>query len=182
MDSFEFNKIAGAFLFSILLLMGVRELTSVMFSPEAANPASYPVEVADSGAPAGGDAGPVADEGPSLATLLASADIGKGEKVAKKCAACHTFDEGGANKVGPNLYGVVGRPVAQAAGFNFSGALQGLGGEWTFDRLDGYLEKPRDYAPGNTMSFAGLRKPNDRANIIAYLNAQGSNVPLPAAE
>ncbi|WOF72716.1 cytochrome c family protein [Parvibaculaceae bacterium PLY_AMNH_Bact1] len=182
MDSFEFNKIAGAFLFSILLLMGVRELTSVMFSPEAANPASYPVEVADSGAPAGGDAGAVADEGPSLATLLASADIGKGEKVAKKCAACHTFDEGGANKVGPNLYGVVSRAKAQVDGFNYSGALSGMGGTWDFETMNAFLEKPGRYAPGTSMSFAGLRKPTDRANIIAYLNSLGSNVPLPAAE
>ena len=169
MDSFEFNKIAGAFLFSILLLMGVRELTSVMFSPEAANPASYPVEVADSGAPAGGDAGAVADEAPSLAALLASADIGKGEKVAKKCAACHTFDEGGANK-------------AQVDGFNYSGALSGMGGTWDFETMNAFLEKPSAYAPGTSMSFAGLRKPNDRANIIAYLNSLGSNVPPPAAE
>lgn len=182
MDSFEFNKIAGAFLFSILLLMGVRELTSVLYSPDAANPASYPVEVADSGAPAGGEAGAVADEGPSLAVLLASADAAKGAKVAKKCAACHTFDEGGANKVGPNLHGVIGRAKAQVEGFNYSDTLSGMGGTWDFEMMNAFLEKPSRYAPGTSMSFAGLRKPTDRANLLAYLNSLGSNVPLPAAE
>ncbi len=182
MDSFEFNKIAGAFLFSILLLMGVRELTSVMFSPEAANPASFPVEVAASGNPSGGDAAAVVEEGPSLATLLASADVAKGAKVARKCVACHTFDEGGANGTGPALFGIVGRPIGQTAGFAFSDGMAGLGGEWTFDRLDTFLEKPSAYVPDTKMSFIGLRKPKDRANLLAYLNGQGSNLPLPAAE
>ncbi len=182
MDSFEFNKIAGALLFSLLLILGVQNLSSVLFSIDPADPASYPVEVADSGDNSGGDADVVVDEGPSLATLLASADADKGAKVAKKCAACHTFDDGGANKVGPNLNGILGSPVAQVAGFNYSGALTDLGGEWTFQRMSDYLENPKAYAPGTAMSFAGLRKPNDRANILAYLNNQGSNLALPAAE
>ncbi len=182
MDSFEFNKIAGAFLFSILLLMGVRELSSVMFSPEAANPASFPVEVADTGGASDGDAGAVEEEGPSLAVLLASADIGKGERVARKCAACHTFEQGGANKVGPNLYGVIDRAKAQVAGFNYSNTLTTMGGVWDFATMDAFLEKPSRYAPGTSMSFAGLRKPGDRADMIAYLNSLGSNAPLPAVE
>jgi cytochrome c len=183
MDSFEFNKIAGAILFAVLVIMGVQNLTSVLYSTEAANPASYPVEMASNGAgdTDGAEAAEV-DAGPSLAELLASADVAKGAKVAKKCAACHTFDEGGANKVGPNLYGVVGQAMAQGDGFNYSGAMTDMGGTWDFETLDAFLLKPSAYLPGTAMSFAGVRKPGDRANLIAYLNSLGSNVPVPAAE
>jgi len=182
MNSFEFNKIAGALLFSLLVIIGVQNLSSVLYTTEAANPLSYPVEVASSaGAHSDSDAEEV-DAGPTLAQLLASADITKGAKVAKKCAACHTFDDGGANKVGPNLYGVLGQPMAQTAGFNYSGAMSDMGGTWDFETLDAFLLKPGTYVPGTAMSFAGLRKPGDRANLIAYLNSLGSNVALPAAE
>lgn len=182
MNSFEFNKIAGALLFSLLVIIGVQNLSSVLYTTEAANPLSFPVELASN---TGGDAHGSAVEveaGPTLAELLASADIAKGAKVAKKCAACHTFDDGGANKVGPNLFGVLGRPMAQTAGFNYSGAMSDMGGTWDFETLNTFLEKPSAYVPGTAMSFAGLRKAGDRANLIAYLNSLGSNVALPAAE
>jgi len=184
MNSFEFNKIAGALLFSLLVIIGVQNLSSVLYTTEAAHPLSYPVEVASgAGGDAHGDAGAAEVEaGPTLAQLLASADVSKGAKVAKKCAACHTFDDGGANKVGPNLYGVLGQPMAQTAGFNYSGAMSDMGGTWDFETLDIYLQKPSAYIPGTAMSFAGLRKAGDRANLIAYLNSLGSNVALPAAE
>ena len=181
MDSFEFNKIAGALLFSVLVIMGVQNLSSVLYSTDDADPASYPVEVASHSDVDG--AGAVEEEaGPSLAQLLASADISKGEKVAKKCAACHTFDDGGANKVGPNLYGVVGQATAHRGDFNYSGAMAGMGGTWDFETLNAFLEKPSAYVSGTAMSFAGLRKAGDRADLIAYLNSLGSNVALPAAE
>jgi cytochrome c len=182
MDSFEFNKIAGALLFSLLLILGVQNLASVLFTIEPANPASYPVEVADSGGQSGGDAGAVVEEGPSLATLLASADVGKGAKVARKCAACHTVEQGGANGTGPALFGIMGRPIGQTAGFSYSDGMAGLGGEWSFDRMNSFLEKPSKYIPDTKMSFIGIRKPGDRANLLAYLNTLGSNLPLPAAE
>jgi cytochrome c len=101
---------------------------------------------------------------------MASADIAKGAKVFRKCSACHKL-EAGANGAGPYLYGVVGREVASADGFGYSGVLDGLGGEWTVARLDGFLAKPKDYAPGTTMGFAGLKKPQDRADVIAYLES-----------
>ena len=115
-----------------------------------------------------------------IAGLLASADPAEGEKVFKKCQACHTVDKGGPNKVGPALFGVVGNDIATHDGFAYSDSLQGLPGDWTYDALNHFLWKPKDYADGTKMAFAGLRKPEDRANIIAYLRAQDdSPEPLP---
>lgn len=111
-----------------------------------------------------------------LAERLASADPAKGAAVFKKCRACHTLEEGGAHRVGPNLWGVIGRPVASAEGYpRYSQSLQDFGGVWELDRLDAYVEKPRAVVPRGTMAFAGLSKPNDRANLIAHLNLHSSD-------
>jgi cytochrome c len=123
----------------------------------------------------GGGAGPVVP----LATLLASADVAKGEAVFKKCTACHTINSGGANGIGPNLYATLGKPLGSHAGFAYSEALKGKGGTWTFEAANEWLTNPKKYAPGNKMTFAGLSNPEDRANLLVYLNAQGSNLPLP---
>ena len=134
--------------------------------PAAAEPAAAET------APAGG--------GEGIATLLAAADAEAGAKVWKKCASCHSIDEGGANKVGPNLWDIVGKPVAGHEGYKYSNALSGLGGEWSYDRLDGFLTKPKDYAAGTKMSFAGLKSADDRANLIAFLRGQSASPkPLP---
>jgi len=117
------------------------------------------------------DAG-AAEEEVDIMTLIASADPASGEKVFKKCASCHSAEAGGGNKVGPNLHGVVGRAIAGAADFAYSDALSGLGGNWTPDRLAEFLESPKDYAPGNKMTFRGLSKAEQRAAVIAYLQAQ----------
>jgi cytochrome c len=119
--------------------------------------------------------------GPSLNTLLASADVAAGEKVFAKCTACHTITPGGAAGVGPNLHGIVGKGIG-ASGFAYSPGLKAVGGTWTFDQMDAWLTNPKKFAEGTKMSFAGLSKGEDRANVIAYMNAQGSNVPLPAAD
>lgn len=180
MDSFEFNKIAGAVLASVLVIIGVQHLAEIIYHTEDANPLTYPVEVADAGH--GGEAveKPVEVVIP-FTQLLASADASKGAKVFKKCASCHTLPEGGNNGTGPNLFGVVGRDVGSASGFSYSQPMATLGGTWTFDRLNEFLTKPKAYLPGTKMGFAGIKKPQQRADLVAFLNQNGSNLPVPAA-
>tara|TARA_R110000824_G_scaffold257497_4_gene446456 strand:- start:2367 stop:3002 length:636 start_codon:yes stop_codon:yes gene_type:complete len=122
-----------------------------------------------------------ADAGPSIETLLQTADAAAGEKVFAKCAACHTINQGGANGIGPNLYGAMGKPHGHVAGFAYSDALKSVAGNWDWTGMDAWLTSPRKYAEGTKMTFAGLGKAEDRANLMVYLNAQGSNLPLPAA-
>ena len=123
---------------------------------------------------------PEVPAGGGIAALLAAADAEAGAKLSKKCAACHSFDNGGKNKVGPNLWDIVGKAIAGGEGYKYSGALAGLGGEWTYDRLDAFLTKPKDFAAGTKMSFAGLKKAEDRANLIAFLRGRSDDPkPLP---
>ena len=168
MNFFEFNKMAGAVLMALIFIMVTGMATGYIFSDEAPEQPGYVIEVADaSGAGAAKEAEPEVD----FATLLASADAGKGERVAKKCAACHTFDSGMANKTGPHLFGVVDRAIASVDDFKYSDAMHtfGEGKVWDADTLNVYLTKPKDLVPGTAMAFAGLKKPEDRANLIGYL-------------
>ena len=168
MDSFELNKIAGAVFFTLLVYLGVQNLGDILFEIEPANPQAYVVEgVAEEGVVAIA----TVEEVVPIAQLLQTASIEKGMKTAKKCVSCHSFESGGANKIGPALYGVVDRPVAKAAGFKYSGTLAGMGGNWDYQALNGFLLNPKKYAVGTSMSYAGLRKASDRANIIAYLDS-----------
>ncbi|WP_324828529.1 c-type cytochrome [Qipengyuania zhejiangensis] len=122
-----------------------------------------------------------ADAGPDLGTLLAAADPAAGEKVFAKCTACHTVNQGGANGIGPNLWGVLGKPVGKhVAGFAYSSALSGHGGDWDYANMDAWLTSPRGFANGTKMSFAGLSKAEDRANVIAYMKANGGGPEYPA--
>lgn len=178
-DMFEFNKIAGAVLFTILIGFGVSELSGVLIHTGGhSDTVAYPVpDIPESGAVA------VAEDTPavSLATLLANADITKGEKAFKKCAACHTVDQGGANKVGPNLFGVLDNDIGSHGGFAYSADLAELPGNWTYDALNAFLTKPKDFAPGTKMAFAGIKKDIDRASLILYLRSLGdADAPLPA--
>jgi cytochrome c len=116
-----------------------------------------------------------------IATLLATADVAKGEAIFKKCVACHSIASGGANGIGPNLYATLGKPLASHAGFSYSDALKTKGGTWTFEAMNEWLANPKKYAPGNKMTFAGLGNPEERAAVLLYINSQGSNLPLPAA-
>jgi len=172
----RFNTIAGWALFAGIIALGGGIVSSKLFHSERPEEMGYAIE----GVEAEGEGGA---SGPSLNTLLASADVAKGEKVFAKCAACHTVNQGGANGIGPNLYHTMGEPIgAGKGGFAFSDALKSVGGTWTFEAMDAWLKSPRNFAPGTKMTFAGLGNPEDRANFIAWLNTQGSNLPLPAAD
>ncbi len=196
MDSFEVNKIVGALLASILLVLVIGLIGNSLYQVEMPEKPVYTVagpaeeeagggETAAAGEEAGapetpGGSGAESGGGPALAALLASADPAAGRKVAKKCAACHSFDKGGKNKVGPNLWDVVGAPKASREGYSYSGALSALGGEWTYQDLDAFLAAPKAFVPGTKMGFAGLKKPSDRAAVIAFLRSLSDDPkPLP---
>ncbi|AHE56527.1 c-type cytochrome [Sphingomonas sanxanigenens] len=173
----RFNTIAGWVLAGGIAALGLSILTGEYFHPERPEKMGYPIE----GVELEGE-GTAADAGPPIETLLASADGAKGAEVFKKCAACHTINQGGANGIGPNLYGTMGEPIGQGkGGFAFSDPLKAVGGNWDWAKMNAWLTSPRKFAPGTKMTFAGLSKPEDRANLMVYLNQQGSNLPLPAA-
>ena len=180
MDSFELNKIAGAVLFSVLVILGVKNLADYIYAVQPANPKAFVVE----GVPAAGEAAAPAQAAPEvpLPELLAKADMAKGEAQYKKCGACHNLQEGAGTKIGPDLYGVVGRPVASMAGFGYSDAMKKKGGHWTFDELFHFIKDPRGYVSGTAMTFAGIKDPQQRADLLVYLNTLGSNLPLPKPE
>jgi cytochrome c len=178
MDSFEINKILGALLFTCLSLLSLNIAADAMFSP--VKPAKPGFEVAVTEHAAGGEQAKAEPEEP-IEKLLASATVDKGANAAKKCAACHTFGKGEPNRVGPNLYGVVGRPKG-AGGFDYSGAMKGKGGNWTVEDLNTYLTNPKAFVPGTKMTFAGLPRGSERADVIAFLNSKSdSPAPLPKA-
>jgi len=170
------NTIAGWVLGACGVALGLTIVGGMLFQPHHLEKMGYPIEgVAEEGA--GGGAADV-----PIGTLMATADPAKGAEVFKKCAACHTINQGGPNGVGPNLYATMGEAIAQGkGGFAFSDALKAKGGKWDFDNMNQWLTSPRAFAPGTKMTFAGLGNPQDRANVIAYINQQGSNLPLPSA-
>ncbi len=165
-DTMTLTKATAGFCGAFLVLLLAKWLAGGLFHVGShGGEASYVIEVAD--------AGSSSDEPEvDFAELLASADPAKGAKVFRKCTACHKLEDG-ANATGPYLFGIVDRPKASVGGFGYSGALTALGGNWTPEDLNGFLEKPSAYAKGTTMSFAGLKKETDRANVIAYLQSIG---------
>lgn len=166
------NTIAGWVLGAGIVALGLSIVSGGIYSADVPETFGYAVEEDTSGAAE-------AEAGPSLETLLASADEAKGEAVFKKCVACHTIVPGGANGIGPNLYSIMGRQLASVSGFAYSGSLKEVGGAWTWQQMDAWLKSPKKFASGTKMSFAGLSKPEDRANVLLYMNGQGSNLPLP---
>jgi len=175
MSAYEWNKVAGAVLGSLLLLMIINEIGNILVHPVELDAPVLAIEMEGEETTATAEA--EAEDVPSLAVLLASADAAKGAKVAKKCAACHSFDAGGKNKIGPALYGVIGRGVAADTNFSYSGAMRDVGNTWTYEQLDAFLADPKGYAPGTKMSYAGLKKPTDRANLLAYMAEQHDAAP-----
>jgi len=183
MDSFELNKIAGAVLACLLVIMGVSQIGNMIVKPKPLAEAAYKIDVPDDGTQTPGEAaaGQQEETDPPVATLLASADPEAGKKAFAKCAACHTVEPGGANKVGPNLANVVGAPKGHTDGFAYSDALKSTEGPWTYDALYQFLKNPKAYAPGTKMAYAGSKNPKERANLIAYLRGFTDNPPpLPA--
>ena len=180
MDSFELNKILGAILGTCLFILALNIAAGAMFS--APKPAKPGYEIAVQEQPAGGAGAAAAAPDEPIEKLLASADVGKGENSAKKCQACHTFNKGEPNRVGPNLYSVVGRDRASVAGFNYSAAMKAKGGKWTAEELNAFLTNPRGAVPGTSMTFAGLPRGSERADVITFLNSKSDNpAPLPKA-
>jgi cytochrome c len=182
MSDLGLNKIAGALLATGLTVVGLAELSSMVFKFQPAAKAGYVVAVTeDTG---GGDAAAAADTPPDWGTIFTAANVTAGAEVAKKCQSCHNLESGGPNLTGPNLYGVEGRKPGSHAGFAYSSAMTDFGGKnaaWTYDLLYNFLKGPQAYISGTKMSFVGLKKPEDRVAVIAYLRTlNASPPPIPA--
>jgi cytochrome c len=172
----RFNTIAGWVLGAGIVALGASIVAGEMFHSERPEEMGYPIE----GVVQEGEGGAEAEK--PIEFYLASADPAAGEQVFKKCTACHNADQGGANALGPNLWDVLGEPIGKGKGFPFSPALSGVGGTWNWDNMSEWLKSPKKFAPGTKMTFAGLSNPQDRANVIAFLNTHSDNpLPLPEA-
>ena len=175
MDSFELNKIIAAILMVALLVIGLGKITDTVFHVNKPEKPGYKIELESEITATKSKTVEVAEKIDMIA-LMAQGDAVNGEKIFKKCAACHSINKGGANKIGPALYNVVGRAVGGVDDYKYSKALASYGKDWTFEELNGFLKKPASYLKGTKMSYAGLRKEKDRASVIKYLN-QSSDSP-----
>ena len=177
MDSFEINKIIAAVLLIALLVIGIGKISDIAFQVDKPEKSAYKVDIQESNQISSSTAEKI-EEKVDISALLALGDVSHGEKVFKKCSACHLVNKGGENKIGPALYGVIGRKVASKQDYKYSKAMAAYDKDWTFEEMNGYLKKPQSYIKGTKMAFAGLRKEKDRASVILYLN-QNSDNPLP---
>ena len=175
MDSFEINKIIAAILVTVLLVFGISKISDALFHINKPDIQGYKVEISNTKATQAS-----AESQIDISTLLALGDVEHGTKVFKKCAACHSVNQGGGNKIGPKLWGVMFRPVGAITDYKYSKALSSYNKEWTWEELNGFLIKPAKWIKGNKMGFAGLKSEKDRASIMLYLNQNSDNPkPLP---
>ena len=173
MDSFEINKIIAAILITVLIVFGIGKISDIIFHVEAPKVQGYKVEVKLASSSNAGSESQI-----DIAALLSMGDIGHGEKVFKKCAACHSITQGGGNKIGPALWGVLGRKAGSVSDYKYSKAMAAYGKQWSFEEMNGFLIKPKDWIKGTKMSFAGLKNAKERAAVILYMN-ENTNNPLP---
>ena len=179
MDSFELNKIIAAVLMVALLVIGIGKISNVIFHVDKPEKPGFAVEVAQVSSSASAQEEKI-EEKVDISLIMAQGDVGSGEQIFKKCVACHSIAKGEGNKIGPALYNVVGRKIGSVEDYKYSNALVEYGKEWNLEELNGFLEKPTAYIKGTKMAFAGLRKEEDRASVIKYLNQNSDNpVPLP---
>ena len=178
MDSFEINKIIGAVLITALIFIGLGKFTDFLFHVDKPEQSAYKIEGLESVVSKSGEKTEVLEEKVDISQLLALGDLVHGEKVFKKCSACHMNVSGGKNMIGPNLWGVIGKKTASVSDYKYSKALAAYSKNWTFEEMNGFLIKPQKHIKGTKMAFAGLRKEKDRASVILYLNSK-SDSPLP---
>ena len=182
MDSFEINKIIAAVLLTVLILIGIGKFTDILFHGEKPKESAYKIEGLDIASISTSSSEMVTKivEEVDIKALLALGDLGHGEKVFKKCSACHMIASGGKNMIGPNLWSVIGRTAGSVSDYKYSKAMVAYGKEWTFEEMNSYLIKPQAYVKGTKMAFAGLRKEKDRASVILFMNSKSSSPkPLP---
>mgnify|MGYP000356421921 CR=1 FL=1 len=179
MDSFEINKIVAAVLIVALLIIGIGKLSNIIFHVEKPETPGYAIEV-EQVTTVSSTSKKAVEEKVDIAALMAMGDITLGEKVFKKCSACHMIASGGKNMIGPNLWSVIGRTAGSVSDYKYSKAMIAYGKEWTFEEMNSYLIKPQAYVKGTKMAFAGLRKEKDRASVILFMNSKSSSPkPLP---
>jgi cytochrome c len=180
MNSFELNKVLGAILGTCLITLALNIAAGAIFSQEKPAKPGYEIAVKEK---AGGEGAAAKEQDPPVETMMASASVEKGQQIAKQCQACHTFGKGEPNKIGPNLYGIVGDERGKGrGGFNFSAAMKAKGGTWSFSELYQFLKDPRGYIPGTAMTFAGISRGQQRADVIDFLHTLSDKpLPLPKA-